>query len=436
MSGAPNARLLAAQAVAKVLDEGSTLDAALSGGEPKEVRSAVRSLAYGAVRGYHRYFALWKMLSSKPPQAFDSQVRAVLAVAFFELQDGRSPEYAVVDAAVESIKAGPAARAAGLVNALLRRYLRERSALDLKVKSKPASCHAAPAWLTDRLRAEYPSRWAEILAALDAQAPMWLRVDARQMTGEAYLALLGQTGRKASLHPGVPQAVQLAEPCDVFELPGFEEGLVSVQDLSAQCALFPLALTSHLAVLDACAAPGGKTALMGEAEPTLAITAVDSDPARLDRLTETLKRCHIEAKVQLADAANLSRSFDQGLYDRILVDAPCSALGVIRRHPDIKVRKGAADLARLPLLQSALLKAAWSMLKVGGRLVYATCTITRTENRDVIARFVDGTAGAELVPPERWDGWPGLGESDGVGRQILPGESGADGFYYAAINKS
>jgi 16S rRNA (cytosine967-C5)-methyltransferase len=409
---------------------------ALGAQEKGEARSAVRSLSYGAIRGYHRYFALWKLLSSKSPAAFDPLVQAVLAVAFFELEDARTPAYAVVDAAVESIKAGAAARAQGLINALLRRYLRERAALDAEVRLKPATCHAAPKWLADTLRETYPSRWPEILAALDRQAPMWLRVDARRMTGADYLATLAEAGKTASVHPQVAQAVLLAEPCDVAELPGFAEGLVSVQDLSAQCAIYPLALKPHLNVLDACAAPGGKTALMAEREPSLCITALDSDAARLKRLEATLERCRVEAKIELADAAASGRTQAGAPFDRILIDAPCSALGVIRRHPDIKVRKGAADLNRLPPLQGALLKAAWSMLRCGGRLVFATCTITRTENHDVIARFLDATAGAELVPPEQWEGWPALGESDGIGRQILPGESGADGFFYAAIDKT
>jgi 16S rRNA (cytosine967-C5)-methyltransferase len=256
------------------------------------------------------------------------------------------------------------------------------------------------------------------------------------MSGEAYLEKLAAAGKTGSVHPTVAQAVLLADPCEVTELPGFEEGLVSVQDLSAQCAIYPLALAPNLKVLDACAAPGGKTALMAEREPTLSITAIDSDASRLQRLEATLKRCRVEAKVLLADAALPGLVLDEAPFDRILLDAPCSALGVIRRHPDIKVRKGAGDLKRLPPLQGALLKAAWSMLRSGGRLVYATCTITRTENHDVIARFLDGAADAELVPPEQWAGWPDLGESDGVGRQIFPGESGADGFFYAAIDKT
>jgi 16S rRNA (cytosine967-C5)-methyltransferase len=425
--------------MAQVLCDGVTLDSALAqalaGANPK-LKPAVHSLGYGAVRGYFRYHARLTRLSSKPLKSLDCQVRSILSVAFFELEDARTPQYAVVDAAVEAAKSGPAARAAGLINAVLRRYLRERAAIDAEIARKPASCHASPVWLADRLRADWPGRWTQLLAAGDTQAPMWLRVNARLASAEEYCARLRQAGMEARVEERVPHSLVLHQACDVKELPGFADGVVSVQDVGAQCVAFPLELCAGLRVLDACAAPGGKTALMAEREPKLKqLIAVDVDEKRLQRVRENLQRGHLEAQLIAGDAAAPETWWDGEPFDRILLDAPCSALGVIRRHPDIRVRKSPADIDRLPALQARLLKAAWSMLAAGGRLVYATCTITRSENRDVVAQFLDGAHDARIVPADDWPGWPNWGESDGFGRQILPGEAGADGFYYAALTK-
>ena len=248
--------------------------------------------------------------------------------------------------------------------------------------------------------------------------------------------MLREAGLRARAEPRVPLAVVLESPCDVHELPGFASGTVSVQDLGAQCVTFPLALAPGLRVLDACAAPGGKTALIAEREPDLAaLLAVDADPQRLARVRDNLTRGNLRADVLTGDAAAPEAWWNGVPFDRILLDAPCSALGVIRRHPDIRLRKSPSEIDKLPLLQARLLAAAWRMLAPGGRLVYATCTVTRSENHDAVAAFLAGTPEARIVPAENWPGWPGFGETDGLGRQILPGEAGADGFYYAALAK-
>ena len=438
-SPAGGARSLAAHAVARILREGVTLDAALRdvlAAAPEALRPSVRSLSYGAVRGFYRHEALLGRLLSQPVRSLDVLLRALLSVAMFELEDAVTPEYAVVDAAVKTAKATDAARASGLVNAVLRRYLRERQVLDAEIARNPATRHASPIWLADRYRADWPVRWTQLLAAGDTQAPMWLRVNGAQGGTEAYLEKLREAGIGARAESRVPLAVALDVPCDVHELPGFDQGAVSVQDLGAQCVTFPLELAAGQRVLDACAAPGGKTALIAEREPGLQrLVAIDVDPQRLTRVRENLARGGLAAEVIAGDAAAPETWWDGEPFDRILLDAPCSALGVIRRHPDIRMRKLPAEIDKLPLLQGRLLTAAWRMLAVGGRLVYATCTVTRSENRDVMAAFLDGTPSARLVPAEQWPGWPGLGEADGFGRQILPGEAAADGFYYAALTK-
>ena len=437
---AASARSLSAHAVARVLREGVTLDAALkdalAAADPK-LFASVRSLSYGAVRGYFRHEAILAQLLSQPVRSLDFLVRALLSVALYELEDERTPEYAVVDAAVQTAKATDAARASGLINAVLRRYLRERKALDAEIASRPAHRHAAPIWLADRFRADWPVRWTQLLAAADSHAPMWLRVNSRQSTTASYLEELTAAGIAARAEDRVPYALVLDQPCDVSELPGFAHGKVSVQDLGAQCVAFPLNLAPGQRVLDACAAPGGKTSLMAEREPDLArLVAVDVDPNRLARVRENLSRGRLSAEVIVGDSAEPEKWWDGEPFDRILLDAPCSGLGVIRRHPDIRLRKSPSDIDKLPPLQSRLLKASWNLLKPGGRLVYVTCTVTRSENRDVIAAFLAQTPGADVVPVESWEGWPNLGEADEFGRQILPGEAGADGFYYAALTKT
>jgi 16S rRNA (cytosine967-C5)-methyltransferase len=438
-AAAASARSLAAHAVARILREGVTLDAALkdalAAADPK-LAPSVRSLSYGAVRGYYRHEAILGRLLSTPVRSLDFLVRALLSVALYELEDERTPEYAVVDAAVQTAKATDAVRAAGLINAVLRRYLRERKSVDAEIARNPAARHASPVWLADRLRADWPVRWTQLLAAGDTQAPMWLRVDSRRGTTEGYLEKLREAGLGARAEPRVPLAVAMDSPCDVHELPGFAEGLVSVQDLGAQCVAFPLALAAGQRVLDACAAPGGKTALIAEREPDLnKLVAIDIDPQRLARVSENLKRGDLRADLACGDAALPAAWWDGEPFDRILLDAPCSALGVIRRHPDIRLRKSPSDIDKLPQLQGRLLSSAWQLLASGGRLVYATCTMTRSENRDVIAAFLRSTADAVVVPAEDWAGWPNFGEADECGRQILPGEAGADGFYYAALTK-
>jgi 16S rRNA (cytosine967-C5)-methyltransferase len=436
---AAGARSLAVYAVARILRENVTLDAALHdalAAAPAALTPSVRSLSYGAVRGYYRHEAILGKLLSQPVRSLDLYLRALLSVALFELEDARTPEYAVVDAAVKTAKSTDAARASGLVNAVLRRYLRERKTLDVEIARNPVTRHASPIWLADRYRADWPVRWTQLLAAGDTQPPMWLRINGRRTSTDSYVEKLQEAGLPARADSRVPLAVVLDSPCDVHELPGFNEGLVSVQDLGAQCVAFPLQLAAGQRVLDACAAPGGKTALIAEREPELArLVGVDLDPQRLERVKENLLRGALHADLKVGDAAKPGAWWDGVPFDRILLDAPCSALGVIRRHPDIRLRKSPSEIDKLPFLQARLLASAWRMLAAGGRLVYATCTVTRTENRDVVAAFLEGTPDASIIQAENWPGWPGFGEGDGFGRQILPGEAGADGFYYAALEK-
>lgn len=439
MSRANSARAWAAHTLAAVLAEDITLDAALErvlGAVPVELHAAVRSLAYGAVRGYFRHEALLSHLLRKPLPASAHLPRALLSVALFELEDANTPQYAVVDAAVDAARELRLHKLTGLINALLRRYLRERSSLDPELARSPAVRHAFPDWLAQLIRADWPVSWTRILAASDCKAPLWLRVNARQSTGASYLEELRAHGMHAHLQPEVPHAVVLEKARDVRELPGFAEGRVSVQDLGAQCVAFPLALEAGQRVLDACAAPGGKTALIDERQPDLAgLYALDLDGERVNRMQAGMTRVGCGARILCADATRPQTWWDGRPFDRILVDAPCSALGVIRRHPDIRLRRKPGDIDRFATRQLALLRALFALLATGGRLVYATCTVTRRENRDTVRELLACTPEAVVVPPGQWAGWPGWGENDEYGVQILPGEAGSDGFYYAALEK-
>jgi len=375
-------------------------------------------------------------LLSQTVESIGGSPRALLSVALFELEDARTPEYAVVDAAVTTARALGLSKLTGLINAVLRRYLRERATLDAELGRNPIVRHGFPDWMAQRLRTDWPIRWTQILAACDRQAPMWLRINRRLVSDEHYLEQLRAAGIGARLADGVPNAVVLDAPSDVEELPGFADGLVSVQDLAAQCVAFPLDLAAGLRVLDACAAPGGKTALIAERQPDLKeLVAIDLDANRLQRVADNLRRTRADAHLIAADAGLPALWWDGNPFDRILLDTPCSALGVIRRHPDIRIRRRSFDIEKFAKTQAALLRACWGMLAPGGRLVYSTCTLTRRENHDVIAVFAGETADAEIVPPSSWPRWPALGESDGFGMQIVPGEAAADGFYYAAVSK-
>ena len=388
---AGSARSLAAHAVARILREGVTLDAALkdalAAADPK-LAPSVRSLSYGAVRGYYRHEAILGRLLSTPVRSLDPLVRALLSVALYELEDERTPEYAVVDAAVQTAKATDAARAAGLINAVLRRYLRERKSLDAEIARNPATRHASPVWLADRLRADWPVRWTQLLAAGDAQAPMWLRVNSRLDTAEEYLEKLREAGIGARAEARVPHAVVLDAPCDVHDLPGFAQGagVRSRPGRAVRCISFGVGRGS--AGARCLRGPGRENRPhRGTASPIWPSwwrsTSTRSGSPGCGR---TWSAGSWHAELVAGDAAAPEAWWDGVPFDRILLDAPCSALGVIRRHPDIRLRKSPSDIDKLPQLQARLLAAAWRLLAPGGRLVYATCTVTRSENRDLIAR--------------------------------------------------
>ena len=424
-------RLIAAQALVEVLDRGRALTEALDDLAARLDRSRDRAQVR---RSCNRVLRNWPALDArvrarlrKPLPRRNRWIHCLLAVAFDELDEAREPAPAVVHAAVEAVRAGQAAPMAGLVNAVLRSELRAPSA-----DPQPASDvlrFGMPGWLIERVRADWPEAAESILAAGNRPPPTWLRVNRRRSRPEAARAALESAGVPAALVPGLPDAIRLDRPVAIRALPGFGEGRLSVQDAGAQAAADLLDLADGQRVLDACAAPGGKAAHILE-RADVELLAVDSDAERAARIDAGWARLGLSGQVAVADAARPDDWWDGRPFDRILLDAPCSATGVLRRHPDVRWLRRASDIATNAGVQDAILDALWTTLKPGGLLVYVTCSILHEENRDRGRKFLERQSDAEPVAFE-------LPESRAVdpGRQILPGSLDRDGFYYLVLRR-
>lgn len=426
-------RLAAARALGAVLagkaSLGSALPAQLDKVEPRD-RGLTQELAFGTARWQPRLALLAGKLLQKPFKAADTDLEALLLVGLYQLLYTRIPAHAAIGETVGCVDRLKKSSAKGLINAVLRRAQREGEALLAELERDPAARTAHPRWLQKALKAHWPADWEAICAANNSHPPLTLRVNRRHGSRDDYLAELAVAGIAARACPFSVDGVQLAVPCDVTTLPGFAEGRVSVQDEAAQLAADLLELKPGLRVLDACCAPGGKTCHLLEAEPTLAVTAVDLEESRLVRVHENLARLKLDARLVAADARAVGEWWDGKPFQRILLDAPCSATGVIRRHPDIKLTRQQGDIATLAALQGELLDALWPTLEVGGVLLYATCSSLPTENTEVIGAFLARTPGArELDIPGPF------GVKQPHGRQLLAQIDGHDGFYYAKLIK-
>lgn len=429
-----NPRLAAARALAAVLagraSLGSSLPTQLEHVEPRD-RGLVQELAFGSARWQPRLSTLAARLLQKPFKAGDRDVEALLLVGLYQLLYTRIPPHAAIGETVGCADKLKKPWAKGLLNAVLRRAQRESETLLVEVDKDPAARLAHPRWLQKALKQAWPEQYEAICAANNAHPPMTLRVNRRHGSRDAYLEELDRVGFEATACEFSRDGIQLVSPCDVRELPGFAEGRVSVQDEAAQLAAALLELAPNQRVLDACCAPGGKTCHLMEAESALAgVVAVDLEESRLVRVRENLERLQLKAELIAADARDTAKWWDGKAFQRILLDAPCSATGVIRRHPDIKLTRTADDIAALAQLQGELLDALWATLEVGGVLVYATCSVMPQENSEQIAAFLGRTPGArELDLPGPW------GIKQPHGRQLLPQQGGHDGFYYAKLIK-
>lgn len=431
-------RLAAAKALEPVLRRQRSLDGPLAEASERVApteRPWLQAACYGVVREAPRLEALAGMLLTRPLRSRDADVQALILLGLHQLRAMQVPAHAAV---AETVAVAPRLDkrwARGLVNAVLRRYQREASTLEVALDRQPAARHRHPDWLIEALQTDWPADWEAILAANNQPGPMTLRVNLTRSSRQDYLAELAANGLAAQPLAQQPAGIELATPIDIAGLPGFAEGRVSVQDGAAQLAAELLQVQPGEHVLDACAAPGGKSAHLLERYPTMQLTACDIDPERLDRVRLTLARLGLDAAagrqvtLQAVDAA-AAGTFGAQCFDHILLDAPCSGSGVIRRHPDIKLLRRPADIPALAVRQRALLQALWPHLAPGGQLLYATCSVLPAENREVIDDFLADQADARpLSLPETF------GRSSGAGRQILPGEQGRDGFYYALLTR-
>jgi len=427
-------RLVAVQHLSAVLD-GRSLDAARADAvdlPDDRDRALAAELSYGVCRWYRRLEALVGGLLSRPLKARDRDLQLLLLIGAYQLLHSRIPAHAAVATTVECTRALGKPWASKLVNGVLRRLQRERAELERRVDASPASRFALPDWLYRAIEAAWSERADALGAALLQRPPMTLRVDIAQVSRSDYARQLGAAGLTAQPHPWVETALVLDRPVPVSLLPGFDRGLVSVQDAGAQCAAPLLDPSPGERVLDACAAPGGKTLHLLQHQSDLRLTALDIDAGRLRGVRDNLVRAGLEAARVVGDAARPSgESWADGGFDRILLDAPCSATGVLRRHPDIRLLRRPGDIGPLVARQAALLGAMWSLLRPGGRLLYVTCSLLPAENAGQIDAFVarhrDATA-LDLRLPR--------GTPSGLGVQLLPDRDETDGFYYAALHKA
>ncbi len=404
---------------------------------PVEARPGAQALVFQVMRLLGSAQAARQQLAPKnPPPAVDALLLTVLALLWPEVADGATyAPHTVVNQAVEAAKKRHAA-SASFINAVLRRFLREREAIVQAVQADPVARYNHPRWWIERLQADWPAQWQAILQANNQRAPMTLRVNARHISTAAYVQRLAEAGIAARVVG--PQAVQLAEPHPVQQLPGFAEGEVSVQDAAAQLAaplLIGDGLPAGARVLDACAAPGGKTAHLLELAE-LDVLAIDSDATRLQRVHGTLSRLHLHATTLAADARTPAAWWDGKPFDAILLDAPCSASGIVRRHPDVRWLRRASDIATLAQTQSQLLDALWPLLKPGGRLLFCTCSVFKAEGQAVIDAFLQRQSTASLAPRPASPGHllP-LPDNSGNGDAPASGAS-PDGFFYALLAKA
>ncbi|MFZ9708395.1 MAG: 16S rRNA (cytosine(967)-C(5))-methyltransferase RsmB [Steroidobacteraceae bacterium] len=435
---APGAATLAAAvvAVSAVAHEGYSVDVALQAAEERADRSAVRAIALGTLRWYLRLAPVVSQLVSRPGDQVAPHVRALLITAAHQIEYSRAAPEVSVHLAVDAARVLGLARAAGFVNAVLRRFVRERAGLFESAEGSLAVRHAHPQWLVDRLQQDWPARASSVLAAANEHPPMVLRIDTRRVTREAYRQQLDAMGRASQPVTWLPDAIVLERSVPVATLPGFEAGLASVQDAGAQWAAWLLDLAPGQRVLDACAAPGGKSAHILQREPDVSLLAIDNDAERLSRVAATFSRIGQRAELQRVDLLRADALASEAPFDRILLDAPCSSTGVIRRHPDIKLLRRSEDIANFARVQRALLHRCFERLAPGGRLVYATCSVLDEENETVVRSFLGEESRARRLDWPTDTPIPPDAQRLPIGTQLLPGDAaGTDGFYYACLGR-
>lgn len=420
-----NIRAICAQAIFNVLEEGQSLSTALtlfSHKVAEKDRALMQEICFGVMRvlpelNFYIHTLMNKVLTGK-----NRVLHYLLLVGIYQILYTRIPEHAAVGETVNAVNDLKKSALKGLVNGVLREFLRQQESLQRKfVQDDKAPQTLHPSWLVNRLTQAYPEKWQAIISANNQKPPMWLRVNLNHYSVSEYQQLLTERQIESEAFADLPCAIRVLSPVNVTKLPYFAEGAVTVQDLSAQYAAYLLEPQNGEQILDMCAAPGGKTTHILEIAPKANLLAVDVDAGRAKRIEENLARLKQVAEVKVGDGLTPEKWCSGKQFDRILLDAPCSATGVIRRHPDIKWLRRDSDIAQLTELQHGILTNIWSYLKTGGTLVYATCSILPDENRLQIERFLQENSNAQLV---------------GDTKQFLPTVHGGDGFFYAVLKKS
>jgi 16S rRNA (cytosine967-C5)-methyltransferase len=422
-------RATASKILVDVLKNKKSLRDSLVSKTSSKVDPFVKELCYGVLRFYFQLDFLLLELTQRVIK--NTEIKALLLVGLYQIFFLEKADYAVVSETVNAARHLKKNWATQFINAVLRNALRSREALLCEAQNHLPSVFSHPMWMIEKIQQAYPIAWREILHANNERPPMTLRLNIQKSSMQNYLTMLDTKGIQATKTAVSDYGVQLKDPMPVEQLCGFLEGFVSVQDEAAQLAASLLELYPGAIVLDACAAPGGKTTHILELEPALQqVVAVDCDPKRLQLIQENLSRLQLSAELICADIKKINSRWPQPYFDRILLDVPCSATGVIRRHPDIKFLRQPTDIAQLAHEQYEILMSVWPLLKPGGILLYATCSVLPDENSNLLERFLQCTSNAEEVRIDaKW------GKKMQVGRQILPGEYCMDGFYFARLRK-
>lgn len=424
-----NLRAFTAIIISQVVEHGQSLSVLLPESQNKisvRDRALLQELCFGCLRTLSQLEWYIEQLTAKAITGKRRTLHYLLVVGLYQLIYTRIPAHAAVTETVNATITLKYPQFKGLINGVLRQF--QRQAQQLIARSETDDCRFLhPKWLLQRLQTAYPAKWQNIISANNQKPPMWLRVNRLHHDRDAYQTLLQQAGIESVAHPDYPYALRVLRPCPVDQLPGFDQGWVSVQDLSAQGCVPLLDPKNGEEILDLCAAPGGKTTHILETAPNAKLLSVDIDPLRLTRVRDNLQRLHMKAQIRQGDARNPSTWCHEQGFDRILLDVPCSATGVIRRHPDIKWLRRDSDIDTLAKLQYTILQAIWPYLKSGGVLLYTTCSILPEENEQQIIRFLQHHTDAELCQ---------IGNIDGPGWQKLPCAEEGDGFFYAKLNKT
>ncbi len=393
--------------------------------------SLIKEILFGTFRWYIQLEYTLDQLVEKPLKKKDRLLKHLIIIGLYQLIFMRTPDHAVVSETVKTCEKINMGWAKGLVNAILREYIRKAKKINLKIHENETIKFAHPAWLIKQIKMDWPSYWEEILVANNERPPMFLRVNKLRNNRKYYIDRLKKVDIEGVKTEHSCHGILLKKPTNVEKLPGFSEGDSSVQDLAAQLAVGLLDLKPKHRVLDACAAPGGKTAHILESEPKIeSLTAIEKDKLRAKRLRDTLNRIGLDAHVMVEDIINTDKWWDGKKFDRIILDAPCSATGVIRRHPEIRLLRTMNEITKINKLQKKLLATLWNTLRNDGLLLYVTCSIFNQENRDLIKDFLNNHSKCSLKPIiKKW------GIDTGYGRQILPGQDNMDGFFYACLKK-